>query len=92
MSYSDSFRTLWNEAKNYLELQKEYLKLDTAEKLSVFYLLPIVAIGIAFTISGAMMLFSKKHPDNDKLNVTLWIIYFVVLFVEDITFLFDVLL
>ena len=35
MSYSDSFRTLWNEAKNYLELQKEYLKLDTAEKLSV---------------------------------------------------------
>lgn len=35
MSYSDGFRTLWNEAKNYLELQKEYLKLDTAEKLSV---------------------------------------------------------
>lgn len=57
-----------------------------------FYLLPIVAIGIAFTISGAMTLFSKKHPDNDRINVTLWIIYFVVLFVEDITFLFDVLL
>lgn len=57
-----------------------------------FYLLPIVAIGIAFTVSGAMTLFSKKHPDNDKINVTLWIIYFVVLFVEDITFLFDVLL
>ena len=57
-----------------------------------FYLLPIVAIGIAFTVSGAMTLFSKKHPNNDKLNVTLWILYFVVLFVEDITFLFDVLL
>lgn len=57
-----------------------------------FYLLPIVAIGIAFTVSGAMTLFSKKHPDNDKINVTLWIIYFVVLFVEDITFMFDVLL
>lgn len=53
-----------------------------------FYLLPIVAIGIAFTVSGAMTLFSKKHPNNDKLNVTLWVIYFVVLFVEDITFLF----
>ena len=35
MSYSSSIQTLWTEAKNYLELQKEYLKLDSAEKLSV---------------------------------------------------------
>ena len=57
-----------------------------------FYLLPIVAVGIAFTISGAMTLFSKKHPKNEKLNITLWIIYFVILFVEDITFLLPAVL
>ena len=55
-----------------------------------FYLLPIVGVGIALTISGAMTLFSKKHPNNEKLNITLWIIYFVILFVEAITFLLPV--
>ena len=35
MSYTDSIQSLWTEAKSYLELQKEYLKLDSAEKLSV---------------------------------------------------------
>ena len=35
MSYSSSIQSLWTEAKSYLELQKEYLKLDSAEKLSV---------------------------------------------------------
>lgn len=37
-------QSLWSEAKNYLELQKEYLKLDTAEKLSV--LLSAVATAV----------------------------------------------
>ena len=31
----NSIQSLWTEAKTYLELQKEYLKLDSAEKLSV---------------------------------------------------------
>ena len=35
MNYSENIQSLWTEAKNYLELQKEYLKLDSAEKLSV---------------------------------------------------------
>ena len=35
MNYSSSIQSLWTEAKSYLELQKEYLKLDSAEKLSV---------------------------------------------------------
>ena len=35
MGYMTSLQSLWTEAKSYLELQKEYVKLDTAEKLSV---------------------------------------------------------
>ena len=35
MNYGSSLQSLWTEAKSYLELQKEYLKLDSAEKLSV---------------------------------------------------------
>ena len=35
MNYSSGIQSLWKEAKNHLELQKEYLKLDAAEKLSV---------------------------------------------------------
>ena len=35
MNYSENIQSLWTEAKNYLELQIDYLKLDSAEKLSV---------------------------------------------------------
>lgn len=55
MSYTDNFRLLWTEAKNYLELQKEYLKLDTAEKLSV--LLSAVAVAALCLILGLAALF-----------------------------------
>lgn len=37
MNYTDNFQTLWTEVKNYLELQKQYIKLDTTEKLTVFF-------------------------------------------------------
>lgn len=55
-----------------------------------FYLIPIIIIGIAFTILGAMRLFSKKHSKNENISLVFWIIYFVVLFVEDITFLLPI--
>ena len=55
MNYSENIQSLWTEAKNYLELQKEYLKLDSAEKLSV--LLSAVATTALCLILGLAALF-----------------------------------
>ena len=55
MNYSNRLQSLWTEAKNYLELQKEYLKLDTAEKLSV--LLSAVATAALCLIIALAALF-----------------------------------
>ncbi len=55
MSYSNSIQSLWTEAKNYLELQKEYLKLDSAEKLSRL-LSAIVTVAVCLTL-GLVALF-----------------------------------
>ena len=55
MSYTNNIQSLWTEAKNYLELQKEYLKLDSAEKLSV--LLSAVAMTALCLILGLAALF-----------------------------------
>lgn len=55
MNYSSSIQALWTEAKNYLELQKEYLKLDSAEKLSV--LLSAVATATVCLILALAALF-----------------------------------
>lgn len=54
MNYSSSLQSLWTEAKSYLELQKEYLKLDSAEKLSV--LLSAVATAIVCLVLGLVAL------------------------------------
>ena len=55
MNYSDNLQSLWKEAKTYLELQKEYLALDTAEKLSV--LLSAVATATVCLMLGMVALF-----------------------------------
>ena len=55
MNYSSDLQSLWAEVKNYLELQKQYLMMDTAEKLTV--LLSAVAIAAVFLILGVVMLF-----------------------------------
>ena len=55
MNYTSNIQSLWTEAKNYLELQKEYLKLDSAEKLSV--LLSAVATTALCLILGFAALF-----------------------------------
>ena len=55
MNYSNSLQSLWTEIKNYLELQKQYLMMDTAEKLTV--LLSAVAIAVVCLTLGAMALF-----------------------------------
>ena len=55
MNYSSSLQSLWTEAKSYLELQKEYLKLDSAEKLSV--LLSAVATAAVCLILALSALF-----------------------------------
>lgn len=55
MNYTDNLQSLWKETKNYLELQKEYLMMDTAEKLTV--LLSAVAIVAVLLILGVIMLF-----------------------------------
>ena len=54
MNYTDSLQSLWKETKNYLELQKEYLALDTAEKLSV--LLSAVATAVVCLMIGVVAL------------------------------------
>lgn len=55
MSYSDKIQSLWTEVKEYLELQKQYLLMDTAEKLTV--LLSAVATAVVCMTIGAMALF-----------------------------------
>lgn len=53
--YTESLRKFWLETKGYLELQKEYLTLDAAEKLIV--LLSAAALGVICLVIGAMALF-----------------------------------
>jgi len=55
MDYTDNLQSLWAEIKNHLELQKQYLMMDTAEKLTV--LLSAVAIAVVCLTLGAMALF-----------------------------------
>lgn len=56
MNYSSSIQSLWTEAKNYLELQKEYLKLDSAEKLSVL-LSAVATVAVCLTLALAALFF-----------------------------------
>ena len=53
--YTESLRKFWQETKSYLELQKEYMTLDAAEKLIV--LLSAAALGAICLVIGAMALF-----------------------------------
>lgn len=53
--YTESLRKFWLETKGYLELQKEYMTLDAAEKLIV--LLSAAALGAICLVIGAMALF-----------------------------------
>ncbi|MCR5850270.1 MAG: hypothetical protein K6G92_06115 [Bacteroidaceae bacterium] len=55
MDYSSSLQSLWTEVKNYLELQKQYLVMDTAEKMTV--LLSAVSTAALCLALGAMALF-----------------------------------
>lgn len=55
MNYSENLQSLWSETKNYLELQKQYLMMDTAEKLTV--LLSAVATAAVLLILGMVALF-----------------------------------
>lgn len=55
MDYSSSLQSLWTEVKNYLELQKQYLVMDTAEKMTV--LLSAVSTATLCLALGAMALF-----------------------------------
>ena len=56
MSYSDSLKSLWTETKSYLELQKEYLKLDSVEKLSVL-LSAVATAALCLVLALAALLF-----------------------------------
>ena len=56
MNYSDSLQSLWTEAKNYLGLQKEYLKLDTAEKLSML-LSAVATVAVCLALALAAFFF-----------------------------------
>ena len=53
--YTDNFRKLLQETKQYLNLQKEYALMDTADKLTV--ILSTVAIAAVCFVLGAMILF-----------------------------------
>ncbi|MBR4855223.1 MAG: phage holin family protein [Bacteroidaceae bacterium] len=53
--YTDNFRKLLQETKQYLNLQKEYALMDTADKLTV--ILSTVAIATVCFVLGAMILF-----------------------------------
>ena len=55
MNYTENLQSLWTEAKNYLELQKQYLMMDTAEKLTV--LLSAVATAVLCMTLAAMAIF-----------------------------------
>lgn len=52
--YTETFQSLFAEAKNYLGLQKKYLAMEAAEKLTI--LLSAVAIAAICLILGAMVL------------------------------------
>lgn len=53
MNFTENIRSLWTETKNHLELQKEYLKLDTAEKLSVLLsAVATVALCVIFALAA----------------------------------------
>lgn len=54
-SYAENFHALFEEVKKYLELQKQYLALDTAEKLTI--LLSAVATATVCLVLGGMALF-----------------------------------
>ena len=54
MNYTENIQSLWTEVKNNLELQKQYLLMDTAEKLTV--LLSAVATAVLCLAFGAMAL------------------------------------
>ena len=56
MNYSSSIQSLWTEAKSYLELQKEYLKLDSAEKLSVL-LSAVATVAVCLILALAALFF-----------------------------------
>ena len=56
MNYTENIQSLWTEAKNYLELQKEYLKLDSAEKLSVL-LSAVATTALCLTLALAALFF-----------------------------------
>ena len=53
--YTDNFRKLLQETKHYLNLQKEYVLMDTADKLTV--ILSTVAISAICFVLCAMILF-----------------------------------
>ena len=53
--YTEQFQTLFTELKHYLELQKEYVAMDAAEKLTI--ILSTAAIAVVCFVTGAMCLF-----------------------------------
>lgn len=53
--YTKSFQKLFAEVRCYLELQKKYIAMETAEKLTI--LLSTVAIAVTCLVLGAMILF-----------------------------------
>lgn len=53
--YTEQFRTLLQEVRRYLLLQKHFVALDVAEKLIV--LLSTIAIAVVCFVLGAMILF-----------------------------------
>ena len=52
----NSIQSLWTEVKTYLELQKEYLKLDSAEKLSVL-LSAVATVAVCLILALAALFF-----------------------------------
>ena len=56
MNYTENIQSLWTEVKTYLELQKEYLKLDSAEKLSVL-LSAVATVAVCLILALAALFF-----------------------------------
>ena len=79
MNYTDNFQALWTEIKNYLELQKRYIKLDTAEKLTVFFsavatatvCLTLVAMALFFLLFALATLIGQAMEE-------LWLGYLIM--------------
>jgi energy-coupling factor transporter transmembrane protein EcfT len=79
MNYTDNFQALWTEVKNYLELQKRYIKLDTAEKLTVFFsavatatvCLTLVAMALFFLLFALATLIGQAMEE-------LWLGYLIM--------------